>query len=55
MHTYIYTCLHTHEHSKRGNLNEIPYSGERKLVEPTSSRKTGYQVRDGVAFLRSKL
>jgi hypothetical protein len=34
--------------SKRGTLDEMPYIGERKLVEPTSSRKTGHQVRDGL-------
>jgi hypothetical protein len=27
--------------SKRGTLNEIPNSGERELVESTSSRETG--------------
>ena len=32
----------------------MPYNGERELVEPTSSRKTGHQVRDGVAILQSK-
>ena len=32
--------------SKGGTLDEMPYSGERGLVESTSSRKTGYQVRD---------
>ena len=41
--------------SKGGTLNEMPYSGERKLVEPTSSRKTGHQVRDGVAIPQSDL
>jgi hypothetical protein len=30
--------------SKRRTLDEMPYSGERELVEPTSSRKTGHQV-----------
>jgi len=40
--------------SKRGNLDEIPYSGERELIESTSS-KTGHQVRDGVVILQSKL
>ena len=34
--------------SKRGTLDEMPDSRERKLIEPTSSRKTGHQVRDGV-------
>lgn len=28
----------------------MPYSEERELVEPTSSRKTGHQVKDGVAI-----
>jgi hypothetical protein len=34
--------------SKRGTLDEMPYTGERELVEPTSSRKTGHQVRNGL-------
>ena len=37
--------------SKGRNLDEMPYSGERELEELTSSRKTGYDVRDGVAIL----
>jgi hypothetical protein len=41
--------------SKGGNLNEMPYSGKRKLVKPTSSRKTGHQVRDRAAIPQSKL
>jgi hypothetical protein len=36
------------QYSKGGTLDEIPYTGERELVEPTSSRKTGHQVRDGL-------
>jgi hypothetical protein len=40
--------------SKGGTLDEMPDSGERELIEPTSSRKTGHQVRDGVAILQSK-
>jgi hypothetical protein len=36
--------------SKGGTLDEIPDSRERELIEPTSSRKTGHQVRDGVAI-----
>jgi hypothetical protein len=36
-------------------LDEMPYSGERNLVEPTSSRKTGHLVRDGVAISQSKI
>jgi hypothetical protein len=27
----------------------------RELIEPTSSRKTGHQVRDGIAIPQSKL
>ena len=30
------------------------YSGEHKLVEPTSSRKTGHQMRDELAIPQSK-
>ena len=30
-----------------GTLDEMPYIEERELLEPTSSRKTGHQVRDG--------
>ena len=41
--------------SKRRTLNEIPCLGERELVELTSNRKTGHQVRDGVAIPQSKL
>ena len=41
--------------SKGGTLDEMPYSGKRELVESTSSRKTGHQVRDGVAIPQSKL
>jgi hypothetical protein len=33
----------------------MPYSGEMELVEPTSSRKTELEVRDGVAIPQSKL
>jgi hypothetical protein len=36
--------------SKGGYLDEMPNSRERELIEPTSSRKTGYQVREGVAI-----
>jgi hypothetical protein len=31
--------------SKGGTLDEMPYSEERELVKPSSSRKTGHQVR----------
>jgi hypothetical protein len=43
------------KYSKGGTLDEMLYSGERELVEPTSSRKTGHQVRDGFAIPQSKL
>jgi hypothetical protein len=33
---------------QRQEDKEFPYIGERELVEPTSSRKTGYQVRNGL-------
>jgi hypothetical protein len=36
--------------SQRGTFDDMPNSRERELIEPTSSRKTGYQVRDGVAI-----
>ena len=38
----------------KGTLNEMFYNGERELVELTSSRKTGHQVRDRV-ILQSKI
>ena len=41
--------------SKGGTLDEMPDSRERELIEPTSSRKTGHQVRDGVAIPQSHL
>ena len=33
--------LRDSQNLKAGAWNEMPYSGERKLVEPTSSSKTG--------------
>jgi hypothetical protein len=33
----------------------MPYSKERELIEPTSSKKTGHQVRDEVAISQSHL
>jgi hypothetical protein len=44
-----------YQDSKRETLDKTLYSGERELVAPTSSRKTGHQVRDGVAIPQSKL
>ena len=40
--------------SKEGTLDEMPYTGEREVVEPTSSLKTCNQVRGGVAIPQSK-
>jgi hypothetical protein len=40
--------------SKGRTLDEIPYSGDRELIEPTSNRKTGHEVRDVVAIPQSK-
>ena len=36
--------------SKGGTLDEMPDSRERELIEPTSSRKTGHQVREGLPY-----
>jgi hypothetical protein len=33
----------------------MPDSRERKLIELTSNRKTGHQMREGVALPQSKL
>jgi hypothetical protein len=41
--------------SKGGTLDEMPNSREREVMELTSSRKTGHQVRDGVAIPQSQL
>jgi len=40
--------------SKGGTFYEMPYSGKKELVGPTTSRKTGHQVRDGAAIPQSK-
>jgi len=37
-----------------GGLDEMPYSGERELIEPASSRKARHQVKNGVAIPQSK-
>jgi hypothetical protein len=41
--------------SKGGTLDEMSDNRETELTEPTSSRKTGHQVRDGVAIPQSHL
>ena len=43
------------QNSKGGTLDEMPNSRGREHMEPTSSRKTGHQVRDGVAIPQSHL
>ena len=41
--------------SKGGTLDAILDSRKRELIEPTSSRKTGHQVRDEVPISQSHL
>jgi hypothetical protein len=41
--------------SKEGILDEMPDSRDRELLEHTPSRKTGHQVRNGVAIPESQL
>jgi hypothetical protein len=41
--------------SKGETLDEMPHSRERELIEPTSSRKIGHQVRDGVGTPHSHI
>jgi hypothetical protein len=43
------------QESKGGALDEMPDIRERELVDSTSSRKTGHQVKDGVAIPQSHL
>ena len=40
---------------KGETLEEMHYIEESELVEPTSSRRTGHQVKDRVAVTQSKL
>jgi hypothetical protein len=47
--------LRDSQDSKGGTLDETLDSREKELMEPTSSRKTGHQVRDGVAIPQSHL
>lgn len=42
------------KYSKGGTLDEITDNREREHTEPTLSRKTGHQVREGVAIPQSK-
>ena len=41
--------------SKGETLNDMLENRERELIKSTSSRKTGHQLRDGVAIPQSKL
>jgi hypothetical protein len=38
------------QESKGGTIDEMTYIGEKELLKPTSYRKTGHQVKDGVAI-----
>ena len=40
--------------SKGGTLDEMPHSGEKELVEPTSSKRQGIKWKDGVVISQSK-
>ena len=37
------------QESKGETLDEMPDSRERELIEPTPSKKTGHQVREGAS------
>jgi hypothetical protein len=41
--------------SKGETLDEMSYIEEREIVEPTCSKKTGQQFRDGFSIPQSKL
>ena len=41
--------------SQGGTFDKMFNSRKRELIEPTSSRKTGHQMRDGVAIPQSHL
>jgi hypothetical protein len=41
--------------SKQGTLDEVSDSREREFIAPTSSRKIGYQMREGVTIPQSKI
>jgi hypothetical protein len=43
------------QYSKEGTLDEMPNSRERKLIEPTSNRKIGHQMRERGAIPQSQL
>jgi hypothetical protein len=45
--------LRDSQDSKGGFLDEMPDRRERELIEHTSSKKTGHQVRAGVAIPQS--
>jgi hypothetical protein len=44
-----------YQDSKGGTLDEMTNIRERELIEPTSSRKTGHQVKKGLTIPQSKL
>jgi hypothetical protein len=43
------------QNSKGGTFDEMPENRDKELIESTSSRKTGHQVRDRVAIPQSHL
>jgi hypothetical protein len=43
------------QESKGRILDEMPDNREREIIGPTSSKKTGHQVRDGVPIPQSHL
>jgi hypothetical protein len=47
--------LKDYQDSKGGTLHEELDSREREIIDPTSNRKTGHQMRDGVAIPQSHL
>ena len=51
----MWTLQNAPETLVRDSEDEMPDSGERKLIDPTSSRKTGHQVTDRTAIPKSHL
>jgi hypothetical protein len=47
--------MHQRPERSETPLDEIPDNRERELIEPTSSRKTGHQVRDRFPIPQSHL
>jgi hypothetical protein len=43
------------QNTQGGTFDEMPNTREKEIIEPTSNRKTGHQVSDGVAIPYSHL